>query len=287
MTNTPSIAELSRETFWNNLCPELNIDAVTALQDLSGVGYQQDLDATWEQCKQVLHTDGYFAYPSWFSETDLHQLRSCIEKLAEVKLPPIFAFVFDEFWELMVGLTPLMSDLLEDEFQFLPAIWAWHVTPENQTAFAPHRDQVQDADDDPLDYLTLWVPLTDLDHRTSCICVLPASADLDYQSGVSQATVNNLQDVRTLQGPAGSVFCWTTGLIHWGTRQSVFGQPRMSVGFYVQNPDAECHYPPPLDFSEPLSLNQRLAIIGQQILFYSREAKDDELTLAKNLAQMK
>ena len=61
----------------------------------------------------------------------------------------------------------------------------------------------------------------------------------------------------------------------------------MSVGFYVQNPDAECHYPPPLDFSEPLSLNQRLAIIGQQILFYSREAKDDELTLAKNLAQMK
>ena len=185
----------------------------------------------------------------------------------------------------MLQLDPLLSDLV-DEYWLLPAVWAWHVTPDKQTAFSPHRDQIREVavdDEDHLDYLTIWIPLTDLNHLSSSICVLPASLDPDYDAGEAGVRVEDLQNVRSLQGKRGSVFCWATGLAHWGTRQSEFGQPRMSVGLYIQNPEAECLDPPPLDFTKPFSLDQRLQLIGQQIVNYSREADSELLKLAGEL----
>jgi hypothetical protein len=41
--------------------------------------------------------------------------------------------------------------------------------------------------------------------------------------------------------------------------------------------------PPPMDFSNPFSLKQRLSVIGQQIIDYSREADEAMLNLAASL----
>jgi len=57
----------------------------------------------------------------------------------------------------------------------------------------------------------------------------------------------------------------------------------MSVGYFVQRAGAEPLEDPPLDLSLPLSLDQRLAIIGQQIIDYSREADDSMLRAAAAL----
>ena len=43
--------------------------------------------------------------------------------------------------------------------------------------------------------------------------------------------------------------------------------------------------PPPMDFSKPFTLQQRLSAIGQQIVDYSREADDALLNLAGSLIQ--
>jgi hypothetical protein len=58
----------------------------------------------------------------------------------------------------------------------------------------------------------------------------------------------------------------------------------MSVGYFVQRAGAELVEDDlPLDLSKPLSVSERLAIVGQQIINYSREADDDLLRVAASL----
>ena len=279
--------QISKPSYWTSLCSELTLTEDLGLLECTDV--EQDLpirETEWDVCKTLVHQDGYFAYDRWFDDAFVEKLADCVLKLQAHNIPPIFCFVFDEFWQLMLRLDPLLSDLL-GEYELVPAIWAWHVRPDNQTAFPPHRDQVRDIDvedEEHLDYLTVWIPLTNLNHLSSCIALLPASRDPNYDAGIAETPIENLQDIRMLQGGRGSVFCWTTGLVHWGTRQSYLGEPRISVGLYVKNPAAEDLDNPPLDFEEPLSLSTRLSVIGQQIIDYSRTADEKLLNLAQQLA---
>ena len=66
------------------------------------------------------------------------------------------------------------------------------------------------------------------------------------------------------------MFGWTTGTVHWGTRQLAAERPRLSIGACVQVPEALCFDPPLLDFYQPLPLVERLRIIARQIDLYAR-----------------
>ena len=271
--------------FWRQLCPNLNVGQSTALTASPRLESCNIREADWRQCKELIGEDGYFVYEDWFDPTTIEPLADCFRRLASAQLLPAFCFVYDEFWELMLGLSPLLSDLL-GEYLYLPAVWAWHVHEDSQTAFAPHRDQIREVatdDEDHLDYLTIWIPLTDLNHLNSCISVLPASLDPDYDAGTDSIRVEDLQHVRSLQAARGSVMGWATGLAHWGSTPSKFGGSRMSIGLYVQKPDAECLDPPPLDLTKPLPLRDRLRLIGHQIVNYSRD--DAQLEIARHLLE--
>lgn len=273
--------------FWQTICPELTITENTPLSGISSFGDEIEIrQDAWETCKSTIHRDAYFVYDSYFHPDLIDRLAGCLRAIDEAGYPVVFCFVYDEFWQLLLQLDPLLSDLLDD-YQLLPAVWTWFVRHDNQTAFAPHRDGVRDVsvdDDEHLDYLTIWIPLTDLNHLSSSISILPASVDPDYDKGTSEVRVKNLQDVKSLQAKKGSVLCWTIGLAHWGTCQSEWGEPRMSVGYFVQHEDADCLVPPPLDFDQPFTLLQRIALIGQQILDYSRDADPSLLEFAERLA---
>lgn len=287
-TMSPGVetSQLKDIVFWRSLCPKLSITPSQPLTSISSFGKDLQLRSDdWSVCKELINEDGYFAYDSWFDNGLVDRLADCFNTLTANKIPCVFAFVYDEFWELLLQLDPMLKDLLGD-YEILPAVWSWFVRHDNQTAFTPHRDQVRDVlieDDDHLDYLTIWIPLTDLDHLSSSICVFPASLDPDYEDSTPEIRIENMQDVRCLQGKRGSVFCWTTQLAHWGTKQSSHGPPRMSVGYFVQASGADPLEDPPLDLSVPMTLEQRLAIIGQQIIDYSREADDDLLRAAAEL----
>ena len=280
------LQSIQTEEFWRDLCPQLSI-STQPLAERSDWGQSRPLEhETWKTCQQTMAEDGYFAYGGWFDQRQIDRMQACFDQLDANGIHPVFAFVYDEFWDLLMQMDPLFSDLLDD-YECLPAVWSWFVRPDNQSAFAPHRDQVREIvidDEEHLDYLTIWVPLTDLNHLSSAICVLPASLDPDYENCTSEIQVESLQNVRSLQGKRGSVFCWTTQLAHWGTRQSVHGPPRLSVGYYIKRTEAEnLEEQPPLDFSSPLTLLQRLSIIGQQIKNYSRSATAEELKFAEQL----
>jgi len=280
------ITHLKDISWWQSLCPELNVTEDKPVDQLSPPNPRTEIrQDEWEVCKELINEEGYFAYDSFFDPSLVESLANAFDVLDQAGVPPIFSLVYDEVWELMHRLHPMMADLVGD-YWMLPAVWAWHVKASNQTAFAPHRDQVREAapdDEDHLDYLTIWIPLTDLNYLSSCMCIVPASADPDYDMGTKKVIVEDLQSIRMLQGRKGSVFCWTTGMIHWGTKQSSFGEPRKSIGLCVQNPEAECYDSPPIDYSCAYNLGSRLSIIGQQIINYSREADDAVLKLAQQL----
>ena len=275
--------------FWTSICPSMSITENVSLSHGSGFGENINIrKGDWQSCKTMINTDAYFVYDSYFHSSFVDQLADCMRRVEEAGFDPVFCFVFDEFWDLVLQLDPILSDLV-GEYDILPAVWAWFVRPDHQTAFPPHRDGVRNVavdDEEHLDYLTIWIPLTNLDHTSSCISVLPASADPDYDKGTSKVRVRNMQDVRSLQAKKGSVFCWTIGLAHWGTRQTSFGEPRMSVGYFIQNPDADCLVPPALDPGKPLTLKHRIALIGRQIMDYSRTADDQLLQLASQMVEL-
>jgi hypothetical protein len=276
------------QEFWLRLCPQLSISTQALKLKNSQTTLSKLNTEQWSVCKTTIAEDGYFVFDEWFDADKIDELSLCFEQLSQNGIHPVFAFVFDQFWELLLAMQPMYSDLLGD-YDCLPAVWSWYVRPETQTAFPPHRDQVREVfieDEDHLDYVTIWIPLTDLNHLSSSMCVLPASLDPDYEDCTPQIRVENMQDVRSLQGKRGSVFCWTTQLAHWGTKQSQHGLPRMSVGFYLKRSAAESMDDgPPINFEMPLPLAERLAIIGQQIIDYSRTADEVELEFAAQLTK--
>ena len=275
--------------YWTSLCPNMTLTEDRPFAEISDFGRSRSIDRQqWDLCKELINEDAYFVYDEYFPAALMDRMSACFRTLQDAGIPEVFAFVYDEFWTLPLEMDPLLGDLLGD-YLLLPAVWAWHVGHERQTAFSPHRDEIRDStvdDEDHLDYLTIWIPLTDLNHRTSSISILPASLDPDYGEGTDRIAVEDLQDVRSLQAKRGSVMCWPPGLAHWGTKQSRFGEPRMSVGYFVQKSEAEILVPPALELDQALTLTRRLNIIGQQIIDYSREASDQDLNMAQRLVEL-
>ena len=275
--------------YWRGLCSGMTICGEQPIAEKSSLHNDRPIrKQDWDLCKQLVKEDGYFAYESFFPCEQIGRLAACFRRLDDEGIPPVLCFVYDEFWELLLQLHPLLLDLL-GQYTLLPAVWAWIVTSTNQTAFAPHRDQKRETsldNENHLDYLTLWIPLTDLNHLSSSIFVLPASHDANYDKNTSRTDVENLQDIRSLQVPKGSVLGWTVGLVHWGSRQSPHGAPRMSVGYYVQKSKAESLEGPPIELDVPFSLAQRLRLIGDQILMYSRDRNNELIRFAKDLAEL-
>ena len=292
----PKFDQITDPDFWLDLCARMSITSdrslATGESDLKKSAEWMRPNAVrvedWENCKSSIHNDGYFAYESFFSKEAIELLAGCLRTLDEHHIPPVFCFVYDDFWTLALGLRPLLSDLLGD-YLLLPAVWTWIVKMDDQCAFAPHRDFVRETavgSENHLDYVTVWIPLTNLDHRSSSISVLPASADPDYASNTPKIDASNLQVIRSLQVPRGSVLAWTVQLAHWGTMQQEHSEPRMSVAYYVQKSHAECFESPPIDLTVPFTFRQRLRMIGNQIQMYDRNPSNELIRLASDLCDI-
>jgi hypothetical protein len=116
--------------------------------------------------------------------------------------------------------------------------------------------------------VNLWITLADATPTNSCMYVLPAPQDPGYRSGARDTAFDRsqLQDVRALPAPAGSVLGWTTHLMHWGSRSSPDAtEPRISATAYVQRADRPPASSAIMDFRDPVPFEQRLAWIAASI----------------------
>lgn len=183
--------------------------------------------------------------PDW--SLALQSMRTLIDRLHMRQIPPVFCFMFDEFWNAFSALSPIIKTLLGGDFVRLSDLWAWRVdSATEQAGWSKHQDRgSRDAklilhEDGMPKSLTVWIPLSDVTTHHSCMYVLPASKDPQYWG--DKRTIPNeawgelVESIRALPVNAGGVLMWNQRLMHWGSVSSRSAQgPRYSLSIEFQS----------------------------------------------------
>lgn len=282
--------------FWRSLNPGLSITEGSDFKRWSAL--EPD---NLEDLLANLQEDGYFQIDSLLPDAEIFALAIAVSSLYEEGLPPTFAFVYDEFWQILQRLSGIFSAVLGEGYQQLPSFWAWYIdTANDQMGWGPHRDRSMDSllPNGMPKIITAWIPLTDAIPLNGCMYLLPASRDPDYGKPSPEGQVSleamkipytQLQNVRALPAAAGSVLCWNQAVLHWGSRSSEKAPfPRISFSCEFQRSDVEPLSPLLLDPLKPLTFDQRLALIGTQIVRYQHmyELPQDMADLALELQNL-
>lgn len=273
--NTRSLDGADGPEYWLNINPALSITEKPFQVELTQYSLPEE-----EIAQHVLQfkKEGYTKTRPVLQGDDIALLRQGIENIVAAGLPPVFVFVYDEFWHVYKKLSGVLTPIFGENYNLTANIWAWYVPPDDvSSGFKPHRD-FNNPDYVMPDGLpgvgTVWIPLADVTTLNSCMYVLPTDRDPCYPHDVADYNIGyaEMQGARALPAEAGSVLSWHPLALHWGSHSSVFArEPRISFATYLSR-DAggfvdSYRMSPELD----LSLSHRLALIAQVVLHYKAE----------------
>lgn len=268
LTRPLTLLDVESVEHWRALCPGLHVEGGRT-QPAFEIGDVNELVGQ-------LRFEGYVNVPGAVAASVFEPLRDCIATLHEAGIPLAFAFVYDEFWQVFQGASRFIEAALGKNYFALPDFWAWHLTASEQaTDFGPHRDRTQptlDADNSPHS-LTVWLPFSDATTLNGCIYVLPVQHDEHFRrrvwDGSDNTKVDDVQNIRALPAPAGSLLAWNQAILHWGGRASRRAEgPRTSAAFEFQRGDKPPFNAPLLDPQRVPSFEERLGLVGKQVLQY-------------------
>jgi hypothetical protein len=295
-----ALLNVSDESFWRSLNPDLHITAFP----LSDIAHHLKTDAAAaEQCTARIIKEGYFQAPALMSRKKAARLARLVAELHRRKIAPVFAFVYDEFWQLLCGIDPVLRSALGDGYKVTPSdIWVWHVNNDPKAAgWGPHRDMLvaeSVRDDGRPRVINVWTPLTDATPLNACMYMLPTNLDPNVPKNLEDCAayrLNAFQNIRAVPAEAGSAVGWNTQILHWGGRSSEWAdQPRISVAVYVHSPDCELN---DMDFEQcregfaglaydktfEMPFRTRLRAIAAAIQLYSEKVRVDYPEAAREL----
>ncbi|WP_151638865.1 phytanoyl-CoA dioxygenase family protein [Noviherbaspirillum aerium] len=232
------------EAFWRALNPDLHISAFPLAAKLAYASQVSPQQA--DQCTRRMLKDGYFETPPLISKAKAARLASVISDLVARGIAPVFAFIYDEFWQIACGTNPVLTSLLGNDYHLTPCdIWAWHIdASSNAAGWGPHRDlaakEAMREDGRPR-LVTVWAPLTDTTPLNACMYVLPVHCDPNIPDALDRSPFSSLgavQGIRAVPAVAGSAIGWNMHVLHWGGRSSEWAQePRISVALYFHSQD--------------------------------------------------
>jgi hypothetical protein len=254
--------------YWREINPGLAIEGKTIGDAANPMNLEKDV---LEDLQASLMEEGYFQTCPILPMAEILSLREGVERIKQAGWFPVFAFVYDEFWVIRRRLSSILSETLGPEYRQLPDFWAWYLD-RNSTShgWKPHRDRPVNAvrEDGTPNTLTMWIALTDATPLNGCMYVLPASFDRECEVWF-KALIENIQGIRALPAGAGSIIGWKQNLLHWGGRSCEKARhPRISLGFEFQRGDAQPYNDQLLDPIALPTFDQRLSLIGTQILQY-------------------
>ena len=239
--------------YWRSLNPDFTISENPFSNNASPYPISKDEIAA---CVEHIQEEGYFQTSSVLPQGG-HNAS--------------YAFVYDEFYQVMARLTEILSPVLGDGYQLVPdEFGAYYIPTEDSAAGTkPHRDSLRRhtslrSDGRPT-LVNVWMPLTDATTLNSCIYVVPAHRDPYYRqdtgSGWGLFDVP-LEDVRGLPAKAGSIVCWNTSLLHWGARSSRRAtHPRISMATYYQSRDVPPYHKVTMDIPSPIPFAYRIHLV--------------------------
>jgi hypothetical protein len=263
-----TLDQLSRIEYWKSLAPNLHIDVDWHVYDSESLTPLQILDLV-----ATLNEDGY-CQGSLDWGLDLKLMSETIRRMSEVDLPPVFAFIYDEFWIPFFKLRNIYACILGDDYRMLPDFWIWNVDPKKgDSGWKPHRDKGRKAlfEDGTAKSVTSWIPLTEATPLNSCIYIVPAMYDETYATAEEMTWKFEYRSVRALPAKPGDFFIWNQAVLHWGSRSSRrASESRISMAVEFQRADVAPFNEPLLDPHRPPAFKERLRLIAKQILQYQK-----------------
>lgn len=278
-------AELGNADYWRKRVPAFHVGDENAWRGARRYQYSNEEAA---DIQGRVEREGYFRLRHDFG-LDLGAMAQVIRDQVADGIPPVFAFVYDEFWALFQALDPVYGGIL-GHYGMLPDFWVWHVdASQGEAGWKPHRDKGRfslRADGSPLS-LSTWIPLSDATPLNSCMYVVPKDCDPTYGTERETEWLFELPSIRALPATPGDVLMWTQALMHWGSRGSAREeQPRISISFEMQATAVPPFNRPFLPAGKMVPFEMRLPLIGKQILQYRQMHRVDPVLerLAMELA---
>jgi hypothetical protein len=263
-----SAANINERTFWTSLVPDLRIEDRASFGNISVWGIPADI----ESVASVLDHDGYIHLPRRQMDEQTQLLAGAVLRLVQAGIPPVFCMVFDEFWLPAFSLSKIVSVALGGTYKLLPDFWIWHIDPsKSEAGWTPHRDKGYKAlfPDRRPKAVTSWLALSDAGPLNSCMYIVPADRDPTYGTERDSEWKFAYPDVRALPAARGDVYLWNQAVLHWGAHASPRAkQPRISMAFEFQRDDVEPFNQPLINPTTILRFEDRLKLIGKQIIQY-------------------
>jgi hypothetical protein len=261
------IQELKTIPYWQQVLPEFSISdsesvLLTSQKPLSNV----------QLSSETFIAEGYQQFDGVIDPGMLAVLQTGVSRLQDQGWLPVFAMLFDPYWAFVASLKNLITESLGKDAQMLPDFWAWYVDPkQEQSGWNPHRDKPGNTllENGMPHSATVWVALTDATPLNGCMYLLPADRDPGYHDYSNNVPEIDLQSVRALTAPAGSVLIWNQRIFHWGSKSSHRAkQPRLSIAFEFQRGDIPAFNQPLMPLQIFPEFGLRLKLVGKQILQY-------------------
>jgi hypothetical protein len=270
------MAQAESPHFWRGLCRDLTVSSEPF--ERAPAPFPLAADESSRLVEQVVK-DGYFQTAPLVPAAEIRRLAVMVSTVVAAGYHPLFATIYDEAWQMLAALGNVLVPILGPAFQVVPDFWLWHVDADpERSGWSPHRDgQYANAlrPDGRPTLITVWIPWTDATPLNSCIYVLPLSRDPSYPGNLQNRQIHQrqdiqLQDIRALPAPAGSILGWNQYLLHWGSRSSRQAeQPRISWGIYFQSGDVPLFDPLARELRGRLTFEQRLGFIGRAFSRYN------------------
>jgi len=262
---------IENKNYWLNLVPEATISKFPSVDSSQVI----KLDSQQiHRYRQSLIEEGYFQADPIIPEGQLDRLLHCTSQVMGAGHPPAYALLYDDFFEILAYLDPLLYGLLGEGYLMVPDepdIYFIPTSPDFGGA-EPHRDTLRrhdmyDPDGLPA-IINIWIPLTDATPGNSCMHIIPSHCDPDFKTPASDEELPEsidtvmLQSVRALPARAGSVLGWSTELIHWGGQSSGGAEtPRLSFAMYFQSSRMPKFHPTARPCPVEMTFEQRLYMV--------------------------
>jgi phytanoyl-CoA dioxygenase PhyH len=259
-----AIATQSAE-FWRRLAPELTISGPNPAITNQPADRAHQL---W------LVNDGYLCVKR-SDETDTHaRLAKVVDRIASAGLPPAFIGVYDEVWQIIAALNPVLDTLFDGKAALVPNFWAHHSGSNTPGLTADRRRPGAGVyrDGTPKN-VTVWVPLTDATPGNGCVYLVPAGQDRNYGRSASSRADASLSGIRALPVSAGEALIWTGETYHWQARPDRYQDdgPLMSLTWEFQCRDLSPLEGTLIDSYPRVPFETRLAILARQMPKHSDE----------------
>ncbi|GGP22743.1 phytanoyl-CoA dioxygenase family protein [Silvimonas iriomotensis] len=282
-----AVERLRDPAFWQQLAPTLHVADQTFWDAQPPLALSEELIAT---LAERTIREGYFQADPVDWQLPIVDMATVIHTLRQMQIPPVLAFVYDEFWLVYVKMGALLARILGDDYVTLPNMWAWHIDPaQNEHGWKPHRDRgrISIFEDGRPRILNIWLPLSDATPLNGCMYLVPADRDPTYNTPDEMSMQYQLHDIRALPAPAGSMLGWNQAVLHWGSHSAPRDvPPRISIGAEFQRADIAPFSEPWLNPTAMPTFMDRLLIAAAQFGRYRHHHPDDAglAWLAEHLA---